>query len=95
MSFSRKVGDAQSFFLTPVNQGTRQSEHSQSVQFSDSVLSDSLRPHKRQHPRLPCPSPTPGAQAQVHHVSDATQPSHPLSPPSHAFNLSQHRGLFH
>ena len=31
-----------------------------SVQFSRSVLSDSLRPHGSQHPRLPCPSPTPG-----------------------------------
>ena len=31
-----------------------------SVQFSHSVLSDSLRPHGLQHARLPCPSPTPG-----------------------------------
>ena len=29
--------------------------------FSPSVLSDSLRPHGRQHARLPCPLPTPGA----------------------------------
>ena len=34
------------------------SPHS-SVQFSHSVLSDSLRPHGLQHPRLRCPSPTP------------------------------------
>ena len=35
-------------------------------------------------------------QTHVHHVSDAIQPSHPLSslsPPP--FNLSQHQGLFH
>ena len=32
-----------------------------SVQFSFSVMSDSLRPHGLQHTRLPCPSPTPGA----------------------------------
>ena len=35
------------------------------------------------------------AQTHVHRVSDAIQPSHPLSsafPP--AFNLSQHQGLF-
>ena len=32
-----------------------------SVQFSRSVLSDSLRPHGLQHSRLSCPSPTPGA----------------------------------
>ena len=31
-----------------------------SVQFSGSVVSDSLRPHEPQHARPPCPSPTPG-----------------------------------
>ena len=31
-----------------------------SVQFSCSVMSDSLRPHELQHSRPPCPSPTPG-----------------------------------
>ena len=31
-----------------------------SVQFSCSVVSDSLRPHGLQHTRPPCPSPTPG-----------------------------------
>ena len=30
-----------------------------SVQFSRSVMSDSLRLHKSQHARPPCPSPTP------------------------------------
>ena len=35
------------------------------------------------------------AQTHVHRVSDAIQPSHPLSSPSPpAFNLSQHQGLF-
>ena len=33
---------------------------SNSVQFSHSVMSDSLRPHGPQHARPPCPSPTPG-----------------------------------
>ena len=32
-----------------------------SVQFSRSVMSDSLQPHGLQHARLPCPSPTPRA----------------------------------
>ena len=32
-----------------------------SVQFSHSVVSDSLRPHESQHSRPPCPLPTPGA----------------------------------
>ena len=31
-----------------------------SVQFSRSVVSDSLQPHEPQHARPPCPSPTPG-----------------------------------
>ena len=31
-----------------------------SVQFSHSVVSDSLQPHELQHARPPCPSPTPG-----------------------------------
>ena len=33
---------------------------SYSVQFSHSVMSDSLWPHEPQHARPPCPSPTPG-----------------------------------
>ena len=33
---------------------------SSSVQFSCSVMSNSLRPHGLQHTRPPCPSPTPG-----------------------------------
>ena len=34
-------------------------------------------------------------QTYVHRISDAIQPSHPLSSPSPpAFNLSQHQGLF-
>ena len=36
------------------------------------------------------------AQIHVHWISDAIQPSHPLSTPSPpTFNLSQHQGLFH
>ena len=37
---------------------SRKSIHT-SVQFSHSVMSDSLRPHGPQHIRSPCPSPTP------------------------------------
>ena len=66
------------------------------INFSHSVMSDSLRPHKLQHARPSCPSPTPGVhQTHVHQVSNAIQPSHPLSSPSPpALNLSQHQGLF-
>ena len=35
-----------------------------SVQFSRSVVSDSLRPHESQHTRPPCPSPTPGVYSK-------------------------------
>ena len=34
-----------------------------SVQFSCSVMSESLRPHDLQHARPPCPSPTPGVHS--------------------------------
>ena len=33
-----------------------------SIQFSRSVVSNSLRPHESQHARPPCPSPTPGVK---------------------------------
>ena len=66
-----------------------------SVQFSRSVMSDSLRPHEPQHARPPCPSPTPeSTHTHVHWVGDAIQPCHSLSSPSPAFSLSQHQGLF-
>ena len=67
-----------------------------SVQFSHSVMSNSLRPHESQHTRPPCPSPTlEFTQTHVHRVSDDIQPSHPLSSPSPpAPNPSQHQSLF-
>ena len=34
-----------------------------SVQFSHSVMSESLQPHESQHARPPCPSPTPGVHS--------------------------------
>ena len=36
-----------------------------SVQFSHSVVSDSLRPHELQHARPPCSSPTPGGYKKM------------------------------
>ena len=38
--------------------------HLSSVQFSHSVVSDSLWPHESQHARPPCPSPTPGVHSK-------------------------------
>ena len=37
-----------------------------SVQFSRSVVSDSLQPHESQHARPPCPSPTPRVHSNSH-----------------------------
>ena len=37
-----------------------------SVQFSHSVVADSLQPHESQHTRPPCPSPTPRIHPDSH-----------------------------
>ena len=44
-------------------QGTQPLDDFSSVQFSRSVVSDSLRPHESQHTRSPCPSPTLGVHS--------------------------------
>ena len=55
-----------------------------SAQFSHSVVSDSLRPHERQHARPPCPSPT----SRVHpNPCPLSQWCHPT--------CIQHTGLCH
>ena len=67
-----------------------------SVQFSHSVVSDSLWHHEPQHARPPCPSPTPGVHPKPCSsswwchltISSLSSPS----PPD--LNLSQHQGLF-
>ena len=65
-------------------------------------MAGTLQPHGLQHTSLSCPSLSPGVCSNslskfiitVHWVSDAIQPSHPLSFPSPpAFNLSQHQNL--
>ena len=71
-----------------------------SVQFSRSVMSESLRPHESQHARPPCPSPTPGVHSNSrpsswwHHpaISSSVVPSSscPQSlPASGSFPMSQ------
>ena len=73
-----------SFSISPCNE---------SVQFSCSVMSDSLN---RSMPGLPVHHQHPeSTQTHVHWVGDAIQPSPPLSSPSPpALNLSQHQRLF-
>ena len=58
-------------------------------------MSDSLQHHELQHARLPCHSLSPRVCSNhVHWISDAIQPSYPLSPPSPlALDLSQHQSL--
>ena len=46
-----------------------------SVQFSHSVVSDSLWPHGPQHTRFPCPSPTPGAYSNSCPLSQWCHPT--------------------
>ena len=83
------------FFLELLPKETACIQILDSVQFSHSVVSDSLQPHGLQYARLPCLSPTPGVCTNIHQIGDAIQPSQPLlSPSPPAFNLSQHQGLF-
>ena len=71
-----------------------------SVQFSLSVMSDSLQPHELQHTRPPCPSSTPGVYSNLCPLIRSCHPtisssvipfsSHPQSfPASGSFPVSQ------
>ena len=73
----------------------KKSRIQKTIQFS-SVQSNSLQPQELQDARPPCPSPTHGVYSNsCHWVSDAIQPSHPLSSPSPpTFNLSKRQDLF-
>ena len=61
----RKVRDGQKYFkcdhCVPEKTTSPLQTMPTSVQFSHSVVSDSLQPHGLQDARLPCPSPTPRA----------------------------------
>ena len=46
-----------------------------SVQFSHSVVSDSLQPHESQHARPPCPSPAPGVHSNSRPSSQWCHPA--------------------
>ena len=46
-----------------------------SVQFSRSVVSNSLRPHESQHSRPPCPSPTPRVHSDSFMSIESVMPS--------------------
>ena len=79
----------------------QQSEsHIISVQFSRSVVFDSLQPHELQHARLPCPSPTPRSYSNSRPSSRRCHPiisssvilfssSFQAFPASRSFQMSQ------
>jgi len=66
------------------------------VQFSHSVMSNSLRPHGLQHSRLPCPSPTPGAYSNSDPLSQWCHPiiTSSVVPFSSHLQSSQSYGFF-
>ena len=66
------------------------------VQFSHSIMSNSLRSCGLQHTRAPCPSPTPRVYSNSCPLSLWCHPtmSSSVIPSPPALNLSQHQGLF-
>jgi len=58
-----------------VAQKSKNRASTSSVQFSCSVVSDSLRPHESQHSRPPCPSPTPGVHSDSRPLSQWCHPA--------------------
>ena len=60
---------------------------SPSVQFSSSVMSDSLRPHGLQHARPPCPSTTPGVYSNSRPLSRWCHPTTSSSVVPFSFRL--------
>ena len=54
---------------TEISRGLPSGVQFSSVQFSRSVVSDSLRPHESQHARPPYPSPTPGVHSDSRPLS--------------------------
>ena len=69
---------------------------SPSVQFSRSVVSDSLWPHESQHIRPPCPSPTPGVHSDSRPSSQWCHPAISSSVLISIFNkqLKFHKNTF-
>ena len=58
-------------------------------------MSESLQPHELQHPRLPCPSISPGIFSDSTPLNWRCHPTISSSvAPFPTLNLSQHRGLF-
>ena len=86
-----KSGETENFLICKMRSG-----YISSVLFSPSVVSNSLWPMNCSTPDFPVHHQLPEfSQTNVHPVSDAIQPSHPLlSPSPPTFNLSQHQDFF-
>ena len=86
----------QKLFTVSLNKSVTSYLTFSSVQFSCSVMSNSLWPHGPQHARPPCPSPTPGIYPNSCPLSQWCHPtiSSSVVPSPPAFNFSQHQGLF-
>ena len=63
------------FWFWSVKLFTLESFNNSSVQFSCSVVFDSLRPHESQHARPPCPSPAPGVHSDSRPLSQWCHPA--------------------
>ena len=69
----KKMRDIKGIFHARM--GTIKDRNGSAVQFSRSVVSDSLRPHEPQHARPPCPSPTPGVHPNPYPLSRWCHPT--------------------
>ena len=90
VSFTRALTCWRQFYLLLYVLGLK------SVQFSLSVVSNSLWPHELQHTMPPCPSPIRGVYSNSCPLSQWCHPtiSSSVIPSLPAFSLSQHQSLF-
>ena len=72
--FSNNTVQKHQFFSTQPSSQSNSHIHT-SVQFSLSIVSDSLRPHESQHARPPCPSPSPGVHSDSRPLSRWCRPA--------------------
>ena len=89
-------GEHRNWLVCVAHKTANFSEGKHSVQFSRSVVSDSLRPHESQHARPPCPSPAPRVHPDACPSSQWCHPaiSSSVVPFSSCPQPSQHQSLF-
>ena len=72
---SNEVDETGAYYAEWSSQKEKHQYSISSVQFSRSVVSNSLQPHESQHARPPCPSPTPGVHSNSHPSSQWCHPA--------------------